>query len=359
MIVFINKDFDSNFNSWEYNSREFINYNKSRYNKEKILDVLKLLKTNLSIRGISRKTNVPETTIRNWKYGYTNLYGTNNKLSLELQNKILNLLKEGKNMPEIANNLSINYNTVRIFIKNSISLEDYGDLKIIDKKLKESSKKLTKELAYVLGVIYGDGSAGKGQIRLGTKDKDFVEFFIYNAEKWSRKEPGVWGFVKNNKPYFESYLYFKDAEEFINKIINGKYEIPEIIKKCKERIIIINFIKGFSDSEGSIYVSKENYTTLKLANQNTIVLSQIKDLMVKKLNFNENKLKVVFNNKAKNGGVYVLRMCYKDQIKLFYETIGFTIKRKQIKLENLFKSKKFQEKYGGCGVMVALKPVEL
>ena len=58
--------------------------------------------------------------------------------------------------------------------------------------------------------------------------------------------------------------------------------------------------------------------------------------MMLKVGFDNKKLYIVPNNNCKNGIVYALRICYKDQIRLFYEKIGFTINRKQIKLERFF-----------------------
>jgi len=59
-----------------------------------------------------------------------------------------------------------------------------------------------------------------------------------------------------------------------------------------------------------------------------------------RLGFDYEKLAIVINNKAVNGNVYAIRMCYQDQIKLFHEKVGFTIQRKQKKLENHLKMKK-------------------
>ncbi len=102
----MNKE-NSYFNSWN-NKKNLLNYN-SKYEKQEILNVLNLLKSNLQIREISRLTNVPETTIRNWKYGYSNLFGKNNKLDKRLKKEIIRLLNCDFSIPEISRKLKINY----------------------------------------------------------------------------------------------------------------------------------------------------------------------------------------------------------------------------------------------------------
>ena len=57
--------------------------------------VMNLLQKNMDIRSIVELTGVPETTITNWKFGYTRLYGTKPKFDYELKQKILNLISEG------------------------------------------------------------------------------------------------------------------------------------------------------------------------------------------------------------------------------------------------------------------------
>ena len=66
-------------------------------------------------------------------------------------------------------------------------------------------------------------------------------------------------------------------------------------------------------------------------NQKKIVLENIKEMMIK-IGFDPRKIRIVVNNKAKGGDVFALRICYNDQLKLFYQKISFTIERKQHKL---------------------------
>ena len=106
--------------------------------------------------------------------------------------------------------------------------------------------------------------------------------------------------------------------------------MPQELINLDDKIILSAFIRGFSDSEGSIVQTKSG-NILRFYNQKKIILNQVKDMMLK-LGFDKEKLKIVINNKAKSGDVYALRICYKDQLKLFEEKIGFTINRKMVLL---------------------------
>ena len=302
-----------------------------KYNKVVVQEALRLLGSKLCIREIAKIIGVPETTIRNWKFGYSDLYRTNRKLNGDLKQKVVELLNNGHSIPEIAKKLKVNYDSIRLFLKKKLSEEEYSFIKSTNRRLLEESKLLTPELSYILGVMYGDGHFGVGQIRLGTKDKDFINHFMDVLERWCNKQPSQRKFMKYNKPYYECYLSFKDATTFIKKVIGDRTVIPTIIQNSNDPIIMTVFIKGFSDSEGTIVTQKNGANFLKIYNQKKLVLHQIKDMFLK-LGFDENKVYIAFNNKAKNGDVYAIRMCYKDQLKLFYEKIGFTIQRKQQKL---------------------------
>ena len=139
---------------------------KGKYPKEIVLRVAELLKKNMDIRSIVELTGVPGTTIRNWKFGYTRLYGVKPKINEEIKLKIINLMNKGYSMPTIAQNLQISYGDVRLFLKKNITSEKYKSIKVSNRHLSDKSKTLTPELSYILGVMYGDGYFGPCQIRI-------------------------------------------------------------------------------------------------------------------------------------------------------------------------------------------------
>ncbi len=315
---------------------------KGKYDKNTVSRVLNMLDGNLQIREISKITGVPETTIRNWKFGYSNLYGNNKKLNKEYKKEIIELLNSGLPIYKISRELKINYNEVRLFLKKELSKKEYSFIRASNRMLQDRSKKLTPELSYIIGVMYGDGhfdsKDSAAQIRLGAKDKDFVDYFSDILYIWSRKQPSRSILVKNNKPYYECYLCFKDAAIFLKNFLGNRKEIPGPIYDINNKKNIIMFVKGFCDSEGTFFSGKYS-GTLKISNQKYYVLNQTKILM-EKLGFDSKKLRIVFDKKSANGNVYVLKIHYKCQLYLFNKIIGFTIQRKQHRLEKFLKIEK-------------------
>ncbi len=310
---------------------------RGKYSKDTVLSVLYLLNKDLEIRKIAKITGVPETTIRNWKFGYTTIYGVNREFSMELQKQVLILSGLGFSMPQIAQKFGVQYNTIRLFLKGTLPPKEYGIVKVSNGDIADESRVLTPGLSYILGVMYGDGHFGPGQIRLGAKDKEFVKYFADTVFNWCKRKPSLTQFIQNDKPYYECYLSFKAAANLIHDLVEKRQEVPKAVFDSVDEEILINFIKGFSDSEGTIVTNpsrKSNF--LKMYNQKKLVLKQIKEMMIK-IGFDNDKLHIIVNNKAKGGDVFALRMCYNDQLRLFYQKIGFTIERKQRKLRECLK----------------------
>jgi hypothetical protein len=187
--------------------------------------------------------------------------------------------------------------------------------------------------------MYGDGHFGKGQMRLGAKDEDFVDYFIDILERWCGLKPAKSKKIKNGKPYFECYLHFKKASDFVKNLIQDKFQVSKMIINSNNLLVYKMFILGFSDSEGCIHIRKDKSGgTISMSNQKILVLESIRNMMIK-IGFDENKIKIGFYNKAPNRDVYDLRFGSIDQLKIFYQKIGFTIQRKQLKLEKLIKEK--------------------
>jgi intein-encoded DNA endonuclease-like protein len=309
---------------------------KGKYKKELVIKTLSLLKKGVEIRKIAKEMGVPETTIRNWKFGYTRIYGKNNYLCENSKGKILNLIKKGIPIHIITQKLYLNYDLVRIFVKNNLSEREYGEIKWSQRLLPKRSKKLDPNLAYILGVLYGDGYFGKCQINLGTSDEEFRDYFAKILYYWSGKKPACTKRLMKGKPYYTCLLSFKDAKIYVLSLIGDRSSIPQILLNSTNKKIISNFIKGFADSEGSIVIAKRT-KMLKVSNQNMLLLKQCRDLMVM-LGFSMQRIKIRLNNKAPNGNVYEIILSAREELQKFHNLIGFTIQRKNHKLEQFLKN---------------------
>jgi len=303
---------------------------KKGYDLLTIEAVRSLLNEGTPIRKVARLKKIPETTIRNWKFNYV---FNDNILTIERKRQVFELLRSGLSMPKIAQKVGLTYNCVRLYALMILSKEEYAKIKVLDKQLSNSSQLLSPELAYILGVMYGDGYFGIGQIKLGTKDKDFSDYFSQVVEQWCGKKPSQIEYTRYDRPYFDCYLSFKKAADFVREVVQERKKVPTIISTSKNLYILTMFIKGFSDSEGSItLVPKWNAAYIRMYNQKINLLNELRLFLIN-LGFKESKVKIVLNNKAINGPVYALRIGGRDQLELFNQKIGFTIQRKQQKLE--------------------------
>jgi len=116
-------------------------------------------------------------------------------------------------------------------------------------RINKNAKILNEDLAYILGVIKGDGYWRKritpkrtsAQIGLEVKNLDFAKEFEKRLKKWSGIQPKFW--EKNGKFYVA--LYSIDAVNAAQRISLRK--ISNSSKKVKA-----NFLRGLYDSEGGV-----------------------------------------------------------------------------------------------------------
>jgi intein-encoded DNA endonuclease-like protein len=197
----------------------------------------------------------------------------------------------------------------------------------------------SEDLAYVISVLLGDGFTCKDGydyiVGLAAKDKEFVERFGQCLSNVLGKKPKKPRLIKGVGQYTvvarSRVLY-----ELLNPIdLNRIKNYVEHCPKC-----VAAFIRGFFDSEGC--VDKNGYLTVY--NTNYEVLVYIQKLLKKYFNIEATGPwpsieKGTPMRSPKNGKIYVTTSnCYylyiraKDLPK-FYRHIGFTIRRRQKRLE--------------------------
>ncbi|MCD6189481.1 MAG: DNA endonuclease [Thermococcus sp.] len=194
-------------------------------------------------------------------------------------------------------------------------------------------------LAYIIGVYFGDASVNiygnyKYRVRLKVVDKEFAKAFA-RALKEIGANPCM-GYENNatrsNRWYVESnskalYMFLKQPKE---KLFEVAREYPK------------EFLRGFFDSEGHVYVDKNTFRSAYIAAYNY-------DLDV--LDFSQELLSSLFIHSkiwvSKRAGtpviirsekysyksnLYELRIYRVESVMKFALEIGFTIQRKQKKL---------------------------
>ena len=217
----------------------------------------------------------------------------------------------------------------------------YQEVKI--KSILESSKKLTKEKAYILGTLCGDGWTSTGyRIGLQVCDKEFADYFRYCLEvvyglKCSigiRKRKHS-GFTNNPKDQYIvslcSKLVVEDLQKYIKSFKSKEWKVPEQIKNASKEIIA-EFIKSFADSEASARFRKgQSEITLSSGN-----IEGLKDLQKLFKDIYEIRSYV----RKQKETVFVLSISNYDSLLKYYNEIGFIIKRKQDNLDRMFETYK-------------------
>jgi len=216
-----------------------------------------------------------------------------------------------------------------------------GRIKIKRNKIPKNLK-LNNDLAYVLGVLAGDGYMDYNEkkrrynVGLSATDKEFVEKFkesLFNFFKVNSSDEFRKSRNKNWSDQYITRLCSKEACDFINTIGNfrkDKWGIPDIIKNSTERIKCA-FLRGFFDSEGEI---DKRIWRIGATSMNMNGLKQVGELL-KSLGIRYTIINVK-DNRLNTHQKYRLRIHDKKSIKLFNESIGFTIKRKQMILATMF-----------------------
>ena len=202
----------------------------------------------------------------------------------------------------------------------------------------------SKELAYVLGVLHGDGSVyidkyGRYRIRLGVKDLKFAEAFSRamarlfgkNVKKphWN-KSNNVWVVVYYSKAF---YVWYKQQ---------NLDTLKPYIEYSRETVA--NFLRGLYDSDGGHYIYKRRYSHIHLSNNDKDLLRYVQHLLEKYFGINATgpyindragkistrgdgeKIKTNYNN-------YSIAISRKLHIQKFLNEIRFSIEEKQLGLK--------------------------
>jgi len=269
---------------------------------------------------------------------------TPRELRIKVLRRVIELRQQGRSYNEIRAAIKEEFGIV--LSKSQISYwtrgihSPYNGRRIPSLEMLEPSE----DLAYVIGVLCGDGSAWeksrmhKGYRRvviyLEAKDREFVEeFAIRIGRVLNRPPPRV-------KVKSTGYYYVEVESRTLYELMKRPIDIEKIrrfVEHC-ERCMAM-FLRGFFDSEG--YVDKKGQ--IILTNTNYDLLLYVQELLkrfgietrgprpTKKQGtpfYNPLRGKV-YKHKKDVYNIYVLKHNGYE----FYRYIGFTIRRKQERLE--------------------------
>ena len=243
--------------------------------------------------------------------------------------------KKAHGIVKISKITGIPKDTIRDWIYRGVKPKRLRKTKI----LPQEAKRLSPELAYILGVVEGDGCLCKAKRRslpgenydyvltLGVTDKDFAEYFSKQVKKWCFFQPYMAKYPQSGmgtKDVYVVRLRSKDAYEFLSNFdLNTILESDEKIKGM--------FLKGFYDSEGHVTKNKKGRSVIVGVTNLRII--KLVERLLETMNIRTSGLKQ--RNIEGYKKFYLLYASSTKALELFRDKIGFSIKRKQDRLTDL------------------------
>jgi hypothetical protein len=117
---------------------------------------------------------------------------------------------------------------------------------MLKKRAKLLSKQMSPEVAYLFGVIVGDGYLGKNYIHVTTSNFQFAQIIQQKFLKWS----GLNSSIKYYRTGSGGFLWYV----FLNSIEAVTLFKSLKLSSLKTRKQRANFVKGFADAEGSVVI---------------------------------------------------------------------------------------------------------
>lgn len=255
---------------------------------------------------------------------------------VELYNRVVKLRNDGLGHIRISRRLGLSPSTVAEWVYNGVTPQ--GNYRIT--KVQPS-----RELSYILGVVYGDGCCPRntGKIRLEVKDRDFVEEFSRCLSTILNRKDNPYPIWRRNDGRFVTCGNSVVLHDYISLPLE------------KQKITIeknpAEFIRGFSDSDGgvSFYQSRgRNYKECRIviSNSNLELLIYIQALLDKYFHIDSvlRKVRKAGIDKIIKGvrtkttkPLFNLEINKNQSLVRYLKKIGFAIKRKQEKLEEWYK----------------------
>lgn len=313
-------------NRWNKEELEFLQDNYDRLNPKKISEELKR-----SLQSIYLKAF--DLGLKKGRWNEENKLNKEKVIAMLIEQK--NKMGKSPSVREIP--ISLKSACQRHFGNFNNAKKAAGlDLREFIKTLPKNSLNPSKELAYITGLLLGDGSFRyqKSKYRTSyviiyaTKDKELMDFFLDNFEKWSKHRPKKVSVIKGGYKVFPGGNYSYYNKVYVVQI--GFKKAWEVLKKFKDNpLICLQFfqknlqswlLKGLWDAEGCIGLSKAKYLRIHFSNSDPNIIKLYTE-MLKNFNFEYSIYKI------KNGfNIDVLKS--KEKVRFIKLINGITIKRK-------------------------------
>lgn len=304
-----------------------------------------------------------------WKIGFKNKI--KNNTIVDWNHERLSLLQKYKSNnfsnKQIAKMMNIPFNSVcnanhkHKFLlspeqrKKKLSEGGFEGGRIMSERAKFRGRfKIDIDLGYVLGVLFGDGSAvdrGRcGCLELRTTNKSFADafskalrkvtgedpkYYIRVHDKYFAKEKRFYHNVKYYEVFYYNVYFPRNIIATFGKTTTKEWNFDVDLFWSLGKDFCKAVIRGLFDSEGSFYITKkENKPGLSFSTTNGKGANSLYLLLHKLgLDFRLNKY-----YRKQGFYEYAIRTNKKSTIKNFYHTIGFSVDYKQSRLREYVNS---------------------
>lgn len=225
-------------------------------------------------------------------------------------------IEKNKTISEIADILGISYPSVyERLIRLSIRPCPHRKDRYRNKKHVQLPPQ-NNDLAEFMGIMFGDGHRGDGQLIITINARDdygYIEYVQKLITKLFKRNSGV----QFRKCYNTADVYFGSVEavSYLTRLgltakhkVKEQIDIPKWIKDSSE--YGIHFVRGFFDTDGSLYKLKNNATQMSFSNRSRPLLGSLREILLS-LSFHPSRATHVF---------YLTR---KDDLQKYISMIGF------------------------------------
>lgn len=197
--------------------------------------------------------------------------------------------------------------------------------------------KINENVAYLLGVLHGDGCLTKRsfEVCVNLKDYDYVKYLVKVLKKFDH-DPKVF---KDHNCYrvFMNSIIFRDYLNSYGPNRCENWKVPQRILNNGHKIKSA-YLRGLFDTDGTATMNlKQRTKRLALYSKNKNALYKIKKIL--KIDFTIDsyitKSKKIYNNALYEW--YVLSITNQSSIKKFNKKINFNHPRKRKKLKEIIK----------------------
>jgi len=187
--------------------------------------------------------------------------------------------------------------------------------------------KNSKQFAYFLGALFGDGYIGPKAIEFyGLKDRGFTYAIVDSFKSCFDMDIKIKKGINSGSGNvcWSFRIYSVELTKYIKNITRNKKQVPIFIKNNSN--LRRMFLRGFYDAEGTVVE-----TGISISQLDYNLLNQIFDILMLE--------GIIPSSFKKYESISVINICYSVGIRKFKKKIGFNIKYKMNRIDSILNEK--------------------